>query len=91
MTALKDQFQRTREKVDAGGLTNAVGLLLRKQRETLPNLRLYRHEIAAGQAAISESQLALLELEDRRSALGDMEQQVRATIHSLDLNALAAR
>ncbi len=87
LTTLKDQFDRTREKVDAGGLTNAIGLLLRKQRETLPNVRVHRREIIAGQAAISESQLALLELQDRRSALGDMEQQVRATLQSLDLNA----
>ncbi len=87
LSALKDQFQRTREKVNAGGLTNAIGLLLRKQRETLPNLRDHRREIIAGQAAISASQLALLEYQDRRSALGDMEQQVHATLRSLDLNA----
>ena len=87
LTALKDTFQRTREKVDAGGLTNAVGLLLRKQRETLPDLRIYRREMTAGQTAISESRLTLLEMQDRRSALGDLEQQVRATLNSLDLNA----
>ncbi|MGA2796903.1 MAG: mechanosensitive ion channel domain-containing protein [Thermoguttaceae bacterium] len=87
LTGLKDQFKKAREKVEAGGLTNAVGLLLRKQRETLPNVRLHRREIIAGQTAISENQLASLELQDRRSALADLEQQVRATLRSLDPGA----
>ncbi len=87
LTGLKDQFKRTREKVDAGGLTNAVGLLLRKQREALPNVRVHRREIIAVQTAISENQLASLELQDRRSALADLEQQVRATLRSLDPGA----
>jgi potassium-dependent mechanosensitive channel len=87
LTALKDQFKKDREKVETGGLTNAVGLLLRKHREALPNLRVHRHEIIAGQTAISENQLAALELQDRRSALADLEQQVRATLRSLDPGA----
>ena len=87
LTGLKDQFKKAREKVEAGGLTNAVGLLLRKQRETLPNVRVHRREIIAGQTAISENQLASLELQDRRSALADLEQQVRATLRSLDSGA----
>jgi potassium efflux system protein len=84
---LKDQFKKAREKVEAGGLTNAVGLLLRKQRETLPNVRAHRREIIAEQTAISENQLASLELQDRRSALADLEQQVRATLQTLNPGA----
>ena len=87
LTALKDQFKRTREKVDAGGTTNAMGLLLRKQRETLPNIQSRRRDIDIRQAAIRESQLALLQLQDRRSALADPEQQIHATLQNLDSNA----
>jgi len=87
LAALKDQFKKTQEKVNAGGMTNAIGLLLRKQRETLPNVRSHRRGINARQAAISESQLSLLQLQDRRSALADPERQVRATLQSLHQNA----
>ncbi len=49
LTELKEQFKPVREKVEAAGKTNAtntIGLLLRKQRESLPNLRVYRRNIA---------------------------------------------
>ncbi len=87
LTALKDQFKNSQEKVNAGGLTNAIGLLLRKQRETLPNVHNHRRDINARQAAISQSQLSLLQLQDRRSALADLEQQVRATLQNLGPNS----
>jgi potassium-dependent mechanosensitive channel len=86
LAALKDQYKKTQEKVKVGELTNAIGLLLRQQRETLPNIRSHRRDINACQADISESQLSLLQLQDRRSALADIEQQVQATLKSLDSN-----
>ena len=60
---------------------------MRKQRETLPNLQNRRATSTRRQAAISESQLSLLQLQDRRSALADIEQQVRATLQNLDHSA----
>ncbi|HEY4759447.1 MAG TPA: mechanosensitive ion channel domain-containing protein [Thermoguttaceae bacterium] len=93
LTLLKDQFKRTREKVEAGGLTNAIGLLLRKQRETLPNIRSHRSDTNARQATIREVQLALLQLQERRNALGDLEQPVRDALKNLnsDTEELAGR
>jgi potassium efflux system protein len=84
LAALKDQYKKTQEKLKAGGMTNAIGLLLRKQRETLPNVQVHRRNIAARQAAIRESHLALLQLQERRWALGDLDQQVRDTVQNLD-------
>jgi potassium efflux system protein len=84
LAELKDQFKKTQEKVKAGGMTNAIGLLLRKQRETLPNVHAHRRDINARQSAISESQLSLLQLQDRRSVLGDLEQQVHSELQNLN-------
>ncbi len=84
LTALRDQFQRAREKVDTVGLTNAIGLLLRKQRDTLPNLAVYRRETTARQETIRDGQLALLQLQDDRAALANLDQQTQAVLQSLN-------
>jgi potassium-dependent mechanosensitive channel len=87
LAELKDQFKKAQEKVKAGGMTNAIGLLLRKQRETLPNVHTHRRDMNARQTAISESQLSLLQLQDRRSVLDDLEQQVHTELQNLNHDA----
>jgi len=80
LTTVDDQFKRARERVETVGLTNAVGLLLRKQRELLPSAGQYRRSISARQLLIREGQLELLELEDQRAELANLEDQVRAVL-----------
>lgn len=84
LAALKDRFKRAREKVEAVGLTNAIGLLLRKQREALPNLRVHRRNIGDRQTDIREGQLALLQLGDRRAELANFEAYVQSVLHDLE-------
>jgi len=84
LATLKEQFKRARDKVETVGLTNAIGLLLRKQRESLPNLRAHRNHIAARQQTIREGQLALLQLEDQRSQLANLDLQTRAVLQNLN-------
>jgi potassium efflux system protein len=80
LDALNDQFQRTREKVETVGLTNAVGLLLRKQRNWLPSAGQYHRSINARQLAIREGRLELLELEDQRTELANIEVPLRVVL-----------
>lgn len=80
---VKEQFSRTQEKVDTIGLTNCIGLLLRQQREMLPNLRIHRRNVASRQATIRDVQLELFRLADRRQELADLERQVRKELHNL--------
>lgn len=70
---VEDQFKRAREKVDAVGLTNAIGLLLRKQRDALPSISQRRRDLSARQMLIAETQLALLQLRDQRAESADVE------------------
>lgn len=76
LTGLQDQFKRTQDKVETVGLTDATGLLLRKQREEMPNLRSHRKNIRGRQLAVRDVQLELLQREDRRSELANMDPQV---------------
>jgi potassium efflux system protein len=84
LSELKAQFKRTRDKVEAAGMTNAIGVLLRKQRGSLPDVSAARGNIGLLQTDIGESQLSLLQFEERRSALANMEQQVKSALDSLD-------
>jgi len=77
LSALEDRFKRTRDKVDAVGRTDTIGLLLRKEREAMPDVRSHRENTKKRKAAIRQCQLKLLELEDRRSELSDLEAQIR--------------
>ena len=64
---LKQHFSKTREKV-AVGLTETIGQLLRKQRDTLPDPSDYQRSVEVRSQAIDETQFRLYELEESRSA-----------------------
>ena len=83
LTLVKEQFKRAKEKVDAVGLTNAIGLLLRKQRDALPHVGHRRRSISERQLLIGESQLTLLQLRDRRSEVADIETRTRGVMQEL--------
>ena len=83
LTALQDQFKRTKEKVDAAGLTTAIGLLLRKQRDALPDVRAQRESVAKRQEEIREIRGELLELDDQRSELADLDGRVEKELDAL--------
>ena len=82
LAALQDQFTRTQGKVDAVGQTNAIGLLLRKQREAMPDIRSQYKNIRERQPVIQECQLELLQLDDRRTDLADLEEQIRKELQA---------
>jgi potassium-dependent mechanosensitive channel len=84
LAKLNVQFNGTRNKVKVAGMTNTIGLMLRKQRELLPSAAATRRHIDVLQSAIGESQLSALQLDERRSALANMEQQVKLAMENLD-------
>jgi len=84
---LKEQFTRAQEKVEAAGKTNTtytIGLLLRKQREALPNLHVYHRNIGLRQQTIRDLQLELLQLQDSRSILANLDLQTQTVLQSLN-------
>jgi len=72
LDALETQFNSIRGKVDTAGLTNAVGLLLRRQRAELPDVRRHRRNLRQRQRQMADLQLAQLEVEHERAALVDI-------------------
>ena len=82
--ALKDELKSLEDKVDAVGLTRPVALLLRRKRASLPDVHLYRRSVAARQAEISLAQLDMIELEEQRSALANLEPRVAEIMDGLE-------
>jgi potassium efflux system protein len=77
-------FASIKSKVKAAGLTHAMGLLLRRQREVLPRVREHLRRITAREAEISRVQVGLIELEDDRSDLvAELESLVQASLAEL--------
>ena len=77
LTVLKALLNKVTDRVNRVGLTEAVGLLLRKQRDVLPHIGDHQRAIDERKAEISRLQLQLVELEDQRAALADLDGRVK--------------
>ncbi|HUU96433.1 MAG TPA: mechanosensitive ion channel domain-containing protein [Phycisphaerae bacterium] len=87
LTKLGDEFERIKKRVNATGLTNAVGQLLRRQRAELPRLSPLERNLRQRKDRIGAVQFAMMELEDRRAELRNTEPLVGQILASLDQTA----
>ncbi|HUS91600.1 MAG TPA: mechanosensitive ion channel domain-containing protein [Phycisphaerae bacterium] len=83
MDRLTQGYKGLLEKAKAIGKTATFGVLLRKQKADLPDIRLYGQRAATRQAETVRAQLRLIELEDARSALADPAERLAAIAGSL--------
>lgn len=74
--ALNTLFKRIKERVKRVGLTESIGLLLRKQRDDIPNVSEHQRFIEERKAEISRLSLEVADLEDRRETLADLDEAV---------------
>ena len=71
LTGVNSDFEGMRERIEAAGLNNAIGLFLRKQRASLPEVSQLQQDIRARREESSRIQLRSMELRDERKALND--------------------
>ncbi|MHC4127084.1 MAG: mechanosensitive ion channel domain-containing protein [Planctomycetota bacterium] len=82
---LERQLDGLIEKIDVVGLTNTVGLLLRKNRATLPDVRSHRRRIDQRQEQMASLEFDRLAYEDEYELLiASAERDVRAILDDLD-------
>ncbi|UCG15634.1 MAG: mechanosensitive ion channel [Phycisphaerales bacterium] len=84
LTQVSQDFDKITRRVSATGLTNAIGQLLRKHRGNLPSLRPFERNLRQRKDRISAAQLAMMELEDRRSELMNLDAIVAGIMESVD-------
>lgn len=80
---LDSQFAKVVDRVKRVGLTQAIGLLLRKQRAGLPNIEQHRADIETRQVEISKTSQELVDLEDHRTALADIDGRTNSIIYEI--------
>jgi len=76
-------FNSISSRVQAGSLTQAMGMMLKQKRDALPDARSYRRKIADCQQEISLAQARIIEFGDDRANLADIEPNVRRLLESL--------
>jgi potassium efflux system protein len=80
---LEAEFALARERVQTTVLTDAIGIALREQRKSLPDLKSYRWDSAQRQLKMTEVREAQLAIERKRSDLADLNTQTDRLIQSL--------
>lgn len=79
LAELQKRFQRAEEKIDAVGLTDAVGEVLRRERSQLPEAEIDDDR----EEQIRDVHMELLGLQDRRSDLANPEEEVQRALAAL--------
>ena len=73
---VNEDFKGIEERIEKVGMTDAVGLLLRRKKGTLPHVSLYEDRIRRREALLSTIQREFLDVDDRLHALRDMDAAV---------------
>jgi potassium efflux system protein len=77
-------FANLAEKIGAAGLSDSVGLLLRRQRSEAPEVGKYERFIRMRRDLIGSVQLQQIELREQRRGLADAEQLVERLMAEID-------
>lgn len=77
------QFRAIKSQVSTIGLTDEIGVLLRRERARLPDVRSFERRIAARKSEITRAKLEEINLEAERDALSDLEAAVRTKLAAL--------
>jgi len=83
LTALNAEFDQTRKMVEAVGLTESIGLLLRQQRAKLSDTRGLHARLAQRGETVRQTQMRLFQIEADSAALRDLD--AAATKAALEL------
>jgi len=91
LARLQQDFKSLIEKEKAVGGTATFGVLLRKQRAELPDVRDHRGRMKARQTEVATVQLRLIELQEQRATLADADAAVRRILANLDVSVQPAQ
>ena len=90
VTTLEEQFKKITKRFDTAGGTEAIGLLLRKQRDELPDAGLHQRKIKQRSTEISNTYLDLIDYEEKRNDLATLDHHVKDTLKNLGTKVTAA-
>lgn len=83
LDALRSQYRAVRRRMDASGLNRATGLLLRRQYQSLPEIRLINQRVRSIDRALEDTELSLVELQEERELAGDLDAIVEGAVQGI--------
>lgn len=83
-------FDRIKKRIEAVGLDNAFGPVLRKYRAELPNFRQHFRNVTARNDRISRIEIERLNLEDQRSDLSNLDAVIKQDLSEIPTQATEA-
>jgi potassium efflux system protein len=81
---IAQRYDRARDKAQAVGFTPAIGLLLRKERAELPDVAEQQRAMRERRSEIGGVQLKLIELEDERDDIADVDTTLKHVMAKVD-------
>jgi potassium efflux system protein len=84
---VRNRFRAGRRRISDGGLTEAMGLILRRDYEWLPQPSDLNADSACREKDLSSAQLELIATEEERSAVGDIVTATDRLLESLHLES----
>jgi potassium-dependent mechanosensitive channel len=79
----QNSYEDIQTRLKTAGITHGIGVLLRKQRTEIPDLRMHQGNIRSRQSDISDAQLEWFDYKGQRSNLADIESVVQASLATL--------
>lgn len=80
---LKEQFNKVTLRAGRVGLNETIGLLLRKHRDDLPDVDEHTRNVAERQNETAQLSLVVLELEEQRGELADLDAAAERTMAAI--------
>ena len=80
--AIEEDFKSVRDKLEIAGVSDALGMILRQQRRSLPDVRQYKAESLARQGSLAEAGLRQFRLDEETIATRDVGLATRALLES---------
>lgn len=84
LTQVRDEYKGIQEKIARIGMSNAIGLLLQRKQADLPDVRRRSIDARSSQEEIAATQLSLIELQERRLQLSDIDTEVRQLLSGVE-------
>jgi potassium efflux system protein len=80
---IQKDFESVQEKIDRVGLSEGIGMLLRRELSTLPDVYRHQRQLLSRRAEIRKTELDLIELDDERSQVGDLDRETARRLQAL--------
>jgi len=81
---LEVKFKKISKRFDTAGATEAIGLLLRKQRDDLPDIVSHQRKINPRSIEITNTYLEVIDYEEKRNDLATLDQNARDIVKRVD-------